>query len=848
MKQEFEGGDSGHQQAGSEMPAAVLGRGHTVNYLRMLAAGTRLGPYEILSTAGAGGMGEVYRARDTRLDRIVALKVLAGNLAGRPDVLQRFEREARAVSTLNHPNICTLHDVGTENGAPYIVMEYVEGETLAERLSRGPLPLADALRIAIQMGEALDQAHRRGIVHRDVKPGNVMLAGAKGSTNVKLLDFGLAKLPQVQSSADPGSLTSLPTVAQTLTTEGTIVGTFQYMAPEQIEGKEADARSDIFAFGAALYEMVTGRRAFQGQSQASLISAIMKDDPPPIATLQPMSPPALERAIRQCLAKGPDERWQSVRDLTSELRWMSQSSSQAAAVPVAESRRRARFGAAVIAAVVLGIALAALAAIHFREKAPEARTVRFLIDTPGTYRWLDTPALSPDGTQLAFTASTPKGSLLYVRAMDSIVAKPVTGSEGAAFAFWSADGRNVGFFAQSKLKKVNLASGSVVTICEAKLSCCGSWNPSDTIVFSGDSATTLWRVSAGGGIPTPVVQANASGPGYSRTWPSFLPDGKHFLYSATSGRAEDRGIWIGSLDSTAASHLLPDESNAQYSPPGYLLFNRGDVLFGQAFDADRLRLSGEAFPVAEQVARNMVFAGAAFSVRGGNLAYRIGQAEVGAEMVWYDRGGNRLGTVGEPADYSNPALSPDGRLLAVGKRDPLNRKRDIWVFDLSRGTSSRLTFDPADDTNPTWSPDGQNILFASDRKGARDLYRKLASGTGTEELLLQSGEDKNPEDWTRDGRFLVYNTGSARHDIWELPLSGDRTPLRLLSGPFSFQESQVSPDGKWIAYMSDDSGRNEVFVQNFPPRAGSGRSRSPAAAIRNGVVTAKSCSTYREPS
>jgi serine/threonine protein kinase len=777
----------------------------------MLAAGTRLGPYEILSAAGAGGMGEVYRARDTRLDRVVALKVLASRVSDRPDVLQRFEREARAVSTLNHPNICTLHDVGTHNGTPYLVMEYVEGETLADRMARGPLPRGDAYRIAVQMGGALGEAHRRGIVHRDLKPGNVMLAGPKGAIHVKLLDFGLAKLPEAHSASAAGSLTSLPTVAQTLTTEGTIVGTFQYMAPEQLEGKEAGTRSDIFAFGTVLYEMFAGRRAFEGQSQASLISAILKDDPPP----QPGLPPALDRAIRRCLAKNPDDRWQTVHDLTCELQWISESSSQPAAPP--RDSPTGRFGFAAIASVVLGIALAVLSAVHFREK-PAARVARFLVDPPGPWRPFDTPVLSPDGTQMALTSNTSGGGLIFLRPLDSTVAKPLPGTEAAYLPFWSPDGKNIAFFANGKLKKVNTASGTVVTICEVKAACCGTWNENDTILFNGDSGTTLLRVNAAGGVPAPL--GGAGSVNSTRSWPSFLPDGKHFLYTTSSPRAEDRGIWIGSLDSTASVRVIPGiVSNAQYGPPGYLVFTRNDTLLAQPFDAGRLRLSGEAFPVAEQISPFSGLQGGRFSVAGTALAYRSGPTNVKTEMVWFDRAGTRLGTVGEAGDYTNPALSPDGRLLAAARRDPATLQRDLWMYDLARGTSSRFTFDPADDVNPTWSPDGLQIAFASDRKGARDLYRKLASGTGTEELLLQSADDKAPESWSPDGKYLLYNMGSKK-DLWMIPMAGERRPIPVLTGAFAFQMSQVSPNGKWLAYVSDESGRNEVFVQNFPPAGG----------------------------
>jgi Tol biopolymer transport system component len=784
-----------------------------------LAAGTRLGPYEILSSAGVGGMGEVYRARDTRIDRTVAVKVLAGNVTGRPDVLQRFEREARAVSTLNHPNICTLHDLGTHDGTPYLVMEYVEGETLAERIARGPLPLADAYRVAIQIGEALDQAHRKNIVHRDLKPGNVMLAGARGSTTVKLLDFGLAKLPEAQSASASGSLTSLPTVAQSLTAEGTIVGTFQYMSPEQLESKEADARSDIFSFGAVLFEMVTGRKAFEGGSQASLISAIMKDEPPAVSALERTSPPALDRAIRRCLAKDPNNRWQSVHDLVEELRWISESSSQMAAAPAFAARRKWKLGAASFAAIGFAAAFAALAFVHFRETPPALHTMRFLIPPPDKteLRAFDMPALSPDGTYVVFSVGTPQGNRLALRTLDNPDARILPDTAGALFPFWSPDSRQIAFFTASSLKKIDLPGGPAVTICPIPaLSGGGAWNRSGVILFG--TVSGIQRVSAGGGSPVNVTKVDPGRGETAHRWPFFLPDGRHFVFTVGSSRLDGRGIYLGDLESPRTIRLIAEETNAQYSPPGFLLFARADVLTAQPFDAAGFRLSGDPFPVAEKLKRFDPALVAIYSTGAGHLVYASGAGIMQYQMVWFDRKGARLSSLGPIAEYSNPALSPDGRTVAVSIRDEASKKRDIWLFDLVRGTNMRLTFDPADDFDPVWSPDGRQIIFSSDRRGARDLYRKGANGTGQEEPLLESKEDKNAEDWTRDGKYLVYNTGATRHDIWALdPSARPPKPVPLLTGSFNQNQGRVSPDGRWLAYSSNESGKNEVYVQNFPP-------------------------------
>jgi len=786
-----------------------------------LAPGSRLGPYEIADPLGAGGMGEVYRARDTRLERTVAIKVLPRDLTGRPEVLQRFEREARAISTLNHPHICTLYDVGSENGVPYLVMEYVEGETLAERLARGPLPLADVWWIAIQIGEALDHAHRHGIVHRDLKPGNVMLAGGKGGKNVKLLDFGLAKLPMAQAAAAPGSLTSLPTVAQGLTAEGMIVGTLEYMAPEQLEGAEADTRSDIFAFGCVLYEMVTGRKAFGGKSQASLISAILKDEPPSLAGAQPMAPPALDRLTRKCLAKSADDRWQTARDLVGEMRWISESSSQMAAAPATAARRRFRFQAAWIAVAVLSVAFLGLLALHLRVKPPEEHAARFTVAPPEktSFGPFDSVSLSPDGTRMVFRVQTAQGPIFALRSIDALQPQLLPGTENAFLAFWSPDGRSLALSANGKLNRIDLQGGPAVPLSDVPAYVEGSWSPAGVILFSTGPSGPLYRVNQGGGTPAPVTRLAPRETGH--LWPHFLPDGEHFLFTVSSAAPETRGIYVGSLGSPAVNRILPDETSAQYSPPGYVLFVRGDVLTAQPFDARSLRNTGDSFPVASQVAILPTMVGSLFSSAAGNLAFRVSEGFALSQLIWFDRKGARAGIVGEPSDYTDPALSPDGRMLAVCKRDPITKNRAIWLFDLVRGSSSKLTVDSWDNMNPVWSPDGRRIASSSKHRGERDLYVRAANGTGQGELLIHSDVQKNAEDWTSDAKYLLYNQGTASNrGVWALPLAGDRKPFQVLGGPYRQEESQVSPNGKWIAYLSLESGQQQVYVQNFPPAGG----------------------------
>jgi len=799
-----------------------------------LAAGTRLGPYEILGPLGAGGMGEVYRARDTRLDRTVAIKILPLHVAGRADLRQRFEREARAVSSLNHPHICSLYDVGHQDGVSFLVMEYLEGETLAARLAKSALPVADALRYAVQIADALEQAHRHGVFHRDLKPGNVMLT----KSGAKLLDFGLAKLKEapVGQGVSPAEL---PTrTVQPLTADGTIVGTLQYMAPEQLEGKEADARTDIFAFGALLYEMVTARRAFQGKTQASLISAIMTSEPPPLATLQPMSPPALEHVVKKCLAKDPDDRWQSIRDLADELKWIAEGGSQAGLpAPVVASRRsRERLGWMVAGIVLLSLIAALTLGVFRLPQAPAGeRVVRFSVPPSQglTWRNSDFPVVSPDGERIVFGGQTADGkNPLWVHRLNSYDAQPLPGTEGGYGPFWSPDSRSIAFFAGRQLKKIDLAGGPPETLCELpRTGAGGTWGRKGVIVFALSSQSPLYQVGAAGGQFKAVTALDQSRKETSHRYPCFLPDGRHFLYLAQGVNRglgdvrEDNAIYGGSLEGKQATRVLAASSNVAYAPSGHLLFAQGQTLMAQPFDAKDLRLTGDLFPIAEQLALvSWNVSGALFSVsENGVLCYRQGPTDL-KQLTWFDRAGRRLGVVGEPGLYNSPALSPDARTVAVDRRDPLTNTRDIWLLDLTRGTSSRLTFDRADDFNALWSPDGSRIAFSSDRKGHRDLYQKLASGAGGDELLLESGVDKGADDWSRDGRFIVFSVmgEGVDPDVWALPIplekkAADRKPVPVVQSPGTQNQPRVSPDGRWLAYRSSESGRGEIYVQTFPP-------------------------------
>ena len=785
-----------------------------------LAAGSRLGPYEIVAPLGAGGMGEVYKAKDTRLDRVVAIKVLPSHLAEQPELRQRFEREAKAISSLSHANICTLFDVGNESGVDYLVMEHLEGETLADRLVRGPLPPEQALRYGIEIAGALDKAHRQGIVHRDLKPGNIMITRG----GAKVLDFGLAKVAAGPASgAAMDALTSLPTqVAGTspLTTEGTLLGTFQYMAPEQLEGAEADARSDVFALGAVLYEMTAGRPAFQGKSRASLISAIMSSEPQSITSLQPLAPPALERVIRTCLAKDPDERIQTAHDVMLQLQWISEGGSQAGVpAPVAARRKgRERIAWAVAAAAV--VASAALTFFIVRATQPPAEPIRLYIALPRSLAQLGSPRVSPDGRFVVFDGSDSTGrALVWVRPLGSLVAEPIPSTEGiTARPFWSPDSRFIGFMAGGKLKKVAVSGGPAQTICDAPTGYDCSWSSKGLIAFDGGNADPIRRVSAAGGIAAVAVPNDTGGVG----WPLFLPDGKHLIYLRlrSSGANE---MWIADMDSGKRRLLGAGGSRVEYSPAGYLVYVKDGTLVAQPFDIRALKITGEPMPVVDGVGTGGNGL-AHFSIsNNGVLTYSSSGSAGNSQLTWMDRAGKVLSKVGPATDVVNLTLSPDGKRVAARILDTHTSNRDIWIMDPDRGTSTRLTFNPANDNCPLWSPDGSRIVFQSDRGGGvSNLYQKLATGTGADETLLVTPHAKSATSWTRDGRFIAYQelNPETSVDLWVLPLFGDRKPAVFLHAPSYEGQGRFSPDGKYIAYASDESGQFEIYVQEFPGPGG----------------------------
>jgi Tol biopolymer transport system component len=781
-----------------------------------LAEGSQLGPYRILGQIGAGGMGEVYRAQDTRLERIVAIKVLPEHLSLHPDARARLEREARAVSSLSHPHICTLYDIGSQNNIDYLVMEYLEGETLAARLARGPLLLVPALAVAIQIADALQAAHRIGLTHRDLKPANVMLT----KSGAKLLDFGLAKFAATSSPATGETATSA------LTNPGTILGTFQYMSPEQLEGKESDARTDIFAFGTLLYELLTGRKAFDADSQASLIAAILSADPPPVSSLQPLTPAGLDSIVRTCLMKDPDSRWQSAQDVKLQLQVIAAGGPLEIfpAPPRPGVRERPWMLVAAFALLLAGLAWF----LHTPSVTPVSVT-RFQVPAPDNVTFASLIAagriqLSPDGQQLGFVARTPGGrNKVWVRPLNSFAAHALEGTEGAAHIFWSRDSRFIAFFADGKLKKteVRAAAGkpAVQVVCSISDGRSGSWGLGDVILISRLSQTPIYRVAASGGIPTPALELDQSNGEQWQSWPSFLPDGRHFLYLSHPGPGQHpRGVYLAALDSSGRTSLLKEEpSNADYARPGYLFFVRERALMAQPFDAGRLRLTGDAFALESRIGFASV-SGGNFSVsENGTLAYGTGDDIVTTQLVWYDRAGKRLGTIGEPGGYRQPQLSLDGSKLVVERLDPASRASDIWLYDVARGMNSRLTFGPGWQFMPIVSGDASRIAFASIRNGS-GLFQKPATGVGDAGLLVTSNAMQYLCDWSRDGKFMLFvrEGDGTQEDLWILPMSGDRKPFPFSQTAFSEEQGQFSPDGKWIAYASDETGRPEVYVQSFP--------------------------------
>jgi Serine/threonine protein kinase len=775
-----------------------------------LAAGTRLGPYEIVSPLGAGGMGEVYRARDTRLERTVAIKVLPSHLSSSAEGRQRFEREAKTISQLSHPHICALYDVGNQDGVEYLVMEYLEGETLAARLARGPLPLEQMLRYGIEIADALDKAHRQGIVHRDLKPGNVMLT----KSGVKLLDFGLAKAMAPPSNA--GALSSLPTREKELTADGTILGTVQYMAPEQLEGKPADARTDIFALGAVLYEMTTGKKAFSGATQASLISTILRDDPQPLSQVQPMSPPALDRVVKTCLAKDPEERWQSAGDVAKELKWISEGSA-GAILPIVASRgkRREMLAWAITALVAVLGAVAVL--LSRRPQAPEELT-RFTIMPPSGQIFFGMVALSPDARRILFLLQDEAGrDSIAVRSLDSLETRRLPGTEDARGMFWSPDGREIAFLSEGKLKRMNAAGGPVQTVCDSDGAFSGAWGSKGTILFDKDFPGPVVAVPATGGTPVPVTAVDASRGEIAHFHPAFLPDGRHFVFVARSIDPEKTSVMLASLDSKDVRRLFYADSNAVFADPGYLLFGRNSAIFAWRFDPQSLKLVGDPAPAFEPVRCLREDNFLAASAAGNRVVFVTWFGR--RRLVWVDRKGRELGTLGEIGGYADVRISPDGQKVAVALRDPSHgQSQDVWVLDVSRGTSSRITSEATEEFNPAWFPDGERLVYVSDRTGSFfNLYERPATG-GDEKILVRTKQDKVLPSVSPDGsHLLVAVSEGASFARFLLPLSGRDEPVRLSGDSrFSEQHPAFSSDGHWTAFDSDESGQREVYVQPLP--------------------------------
>jgi serine/threonine protein kinase len=797
-----------------------------------LTSGTKLGPYEIQSPLGAGGMGEVYRARDTRLGRDVAIKVLPAHLSTNPDLRQRMEREAKAISSLNHPHICTLHDVGSQNGVDFLVMEYLEGETLADRLHRGALPLDEALMTAIKIAEALDKAHMRGFVHRDLKPANIMLT----KNGPKLMDFGLAKpAPGLSSASGVSPLTpSTPTMsvealsgsASPLTQKGTVVGTFQYMAPEVLQGAEADARSDIFSLGCVIYEMVTGRRAFEGKSQFSVLGAILDKEPEHISAVLPSSPPRLDEIVWRCLAKSPEQRCGCMHDVRLQLEALVAAGPQVGGAQTLKPGPASSRLPWLVAGIAVLVAASVGAAYVFQTPKPEPVVRSSILSPAGTSFVTKVPAsgpavLSPDGTRLAFTALDDKGKvLLYVRLLTSLTAQPLSGTDDSMYPFWSPDSREVGFFAGGKLKKINASGGPPQSICDATNGRGGAWSQDGVIVFTSSASQPLLRVSAAGGTPEPASTLDVSRSENSHRWPWFLPDGRHFLFWARSSRgSQENGLYVGELGSLRAKALTKSESMAVYAS-GNLLFMRDQTLMAQPFNPRRIELSGEPVPIAEHVAINGATSRPLFSAsETGELVYQAGEASGGWNLLWLDRDGKPTGSIAREDRYLAPTLSPDGNRLAVIIF--AQGIGDIWVFDLKRGTSTRLTFGETTHGNPAWSSDGKTVFYSSNPKGIAHIYSKAADGGGPERVVLETNDTVEvPARASTDGRYLAYyrreNKNDATFHIWALPLSGDGKPFPVVQTAFDENAASISPDGKWMAYQSNESGRREIYITAFP--------------------------------
>ncbi len=785
-----------------------------------IISGTKFGPYEILSPLGAGGMGEVYKARDSRLDRVVAIKVLPSDFVSTPEVKERFEREARTISSLSHPHICALFDIGQQDGVEYLVLEYLEGETLADKLKKGPLSIDMLFKYAVQIADALEKAHKHGVVHRDLKPANIMVT----RSGAKLMDFGLAK-PDAEAAAE--TALEAMTVSKPLTTEGTIVGTFQYMAPEQLEGHPADARSDIFSFGCVLYEMATGQRAFKGKTQASLFAAILASEPPAISTIRPVSPPALERIVNACLQKDPEDRLQTAHDLRMQLEWAMQPGASSSSVTQAALQpgllgSRVQRKKIMTSLLVLGWLLAALLAAWMFWRRPQAAggAVRAEISMPTGTELTDVSSsnhivISPDGANIAFIADSQGKQSLYVRPLNSSAFRRLEGTDGASYPFWSPDSRFIGFFADAKLKKIPAGGGVLQILCDAPAGRGGSWSSKGMILFAPNIASPIAVVPEGGGEPRQVTSIP---PGFAtHRLPYFLPDAKHFLFvasEASSNTEAESTLQAGELGSMETRMVMRSASNVAYQD-GNLFFVKDKNLVAQTFDAGSMKLSGNPIPIAERVEYYGARYLGNFSVsQSGIVVYRNQPLEK-KQLMWHDGPGKEPGKAGPQGNFSDPRISHNGQKIAVFQSDSVSGKGDVWIMDVARNTLSRLTFEPAEGYTVAWSPDDRQIATSS-LSGNHGKSEIVDAGSGKAQVLRESNDFTLVASWSSDGNLL----GSSQNPStgWDVAIVNlqDKKLTPLLHTKFSETAGSFSPDGKFFSYLSDENGRLEVYVTPYP--------------------------------
>jgi serine/threonine protein kinase len=778
-----------------------------------LTAGSRLGSYEITALLGKGGMGEVYRARDLKLKREVAIKILPDEFSRDRDRASRFQREAEVLASLNHPNIAGIYDLAETEGSRFLVLELVAGETLSDRIARGAIPIDETLNIAKGICEGLEAAHGKGIIHRDLKPANIKITT---DGQVKVLDFGLAKIAHSQTSGD-----AAPTAMQTLTqtAAGSILGTLPYMSPEQIEGQEADARSDIFAFGVVLYELIAGRRPFTGTSQTSLIASILGTKPQPLHELQPLTPAGLADVVQTCLEKDPEKRWQSAREVKHALKWIS---TQAPSIAARATKPRLWQG---VAALLTLITVSLLAWMFWSKSAPE-QISRLEASLPQNVTLYGYVSVSPDGRKLAFASSEGGANSdgLWIRDLGSPEWRRLPGTDLAASPFWSPDSRYIAFSAGNQLKKIDIAGGPPQTLCTmpARIEGSGSWNREGVIIFgswSGGAGGPLWMTSETGSAPTALTEVDAKKGELYHTWPSFTEDGEHFIYFR-SGTSDVQGIYVGSIHAKPAQQprdrILATEYAASFAN-GYLFFVRAGTLLAQPLDPRSLKLKGETIPVAESLEVTWFHTGVFWASSGGVLTYRRNNVSLDLQLTWLDRQGKVVRTMGQPGRNHEISLSPDATRAIV--RDAFyNTLGDLWMVDLVSGRRARFTFSQSNYSPAVWSPDGSRVAYAGGNLG-HTIYEKASSGVGEEKILLkEAGVRHYPTSWSRDGRFLLYTseyTPGTGADLWVLPLEGDHKPTRLLGEAFNEWASVFSPDARWIAYASTETGGGNIFVRPF---------------------------------